>query len=155
MKICAEEVMKVVNSLSEKQRRFVDYYIQSGSSAEAARKAGYSSRSAVKIGSENLTKPDIRNAIQERLKELEDARIAKDKEILMYLSDVMRGRLSEEIVATIGKGDGSFEPTIIVKKVGIKERNKAAELLAKILGIFQSKAEIEIDASNLLITALT
>ena len=147
MKICAEEVMKVVNSLSEKQRRFVDYYIQSGSSAEAARKAGYSSRSAVKIGSENLTKPDIRNAIQERLKELEDARIAKDKEILMYLSDV--------IVATIGKGDGSFEPTIIVKKVGIKERNKAAELLAKILGIFQSKAEIEIDASNLLITALT
>ncbi len=41
--------------LTEKQKRFADYYIELGNATEAARKAGYSSKTAKSIGQENLT----------------------------------------------------------------------------------------------------
>ena len=50
--------------LTAKQQVFVDVY--DGNATEAAIKAGYSKKSARAIGQENLTKPDIVKAIQER-----------------------------------------------------------------------------------------
>lgn len=49
--------------LTEKQQRFVDYYIETGNASEAARKAGYSKCIANRIGTENLSKPVIKLAI--------------------------------------------------------------------------------------------
>lgn len=42
--------------LTEKQERFIDYFIEADNAAEAARKAGYSKRTANRIGLENLKK---------------------------------------------------------------------------------------------------
>ena len=50
--------------LTEKQQRFVDYFIETGNAAEAARKAGYSEKTAPWIGQENLQKPTIKAAIE-------------------------------------------------------------------------------------------
>lgn len=50
--------------LNSKQLRFVDEYCISHSAADAARKAGYSPKTARSIGHELLTKPDIQSAIQ-------------------------------------------------------------------------------------------
>ena len=63
-------------SLTEKQKRFADYYIETGNMTEAAIKAGYSKKTARVIGQENLLKPAIKNYINERLKELEEKRVA-------------------------------------------------------------------------------
>lgn len=52
--------------LNDKQLRFVDEYCISHSAADAARKAGYSTKTARSIGHELLTKPDIQAAIQAR-----------------------------------------------------------------------------------------
>jgi hypothetical protein len=46
-------------ALTPKQVRFVDHYIVSGNAAAAARRAGYSVRSARQIGFETLTKHDV------------------------------------------------------------------------------------------------
>ena len=46
--------------MSEKQKAFCDYYITTMNAAEAARQAGYAEKSARMIGSENLTKPYIK-----------------------------------------------------------------------------------------------
>ncbi|MBM7631746.1 terminase small subunit [Geomicrobium sediminis] len=62
--------------MTEKQRRFADYYIESGNATEAAIKAGYSKKTARSVGSENLTKPDISVYIENRLEELASERIA-------------------------------------------------------------------------------
>jgi phage terminase small subunit len=43
--------------LTEKQKRFCDYYIETGNATEAAIRAGYSNKTARFIGAENLTKP--------------------------------------------------------------------------------------------------
>ena len=56
--------------LTEKQKRFIDYYIETGNASEAARRAGYSEKTAGWIGQENLQKPTIKAAIDARLKEL-------------------------------------------------------------------------------------
>lgn len=56
--------------LTAKQRRFVDEYLVDLNAAAAARRAGYSARSARKIGYENLTKPDIQAGLREALANL-------------------------------------------------------------------------------------
>ena len=50
-------------ALTDKQRRFVDFYLTSLNATEAAKKAGYSPRTAHQMGYENLRKPDIQKEI--------------------------------------------------------------------------------------------
>ena len=91
--------------LTEKQRRFVDYYVETGNASEAARRAGYSEKTAGWIGQENLQKPTIKAAIDARLKELEDKRIAKADEVLQFLTSTLRGEVKEEHVVVEGTGE--------------------------------------------------
>ena len=49
--------------MTAKQTRFVEEYLVDLCAAGAARRAGYSERTARTIGAENLTKPDIAAAI--------------------------------------------------------------------------------------------
>ena len=46
------------DGLTDKQRAFVSQYLICWNASEAARRAGYSVKSAYSIGSENLTKPN-------------------------------------------------------------------------------------------------
>lgn len=52
-------------SLTPKQARFVEEYLIDLNATQAAIRAGYSEATARHIGSENLAKPDIQEAIQE------------------------------------------------------------------------------------------
>lgn len=126
--------------LTEKQERFIDYYIELGNATEAARRAGYSEKTAKQIGNENLTKLDF--FIKGKLKELEDARIAKAEEVLKYLTAVMRGEETEEVVVVENLGDFMSRATTIDKQVGAKERIKAAELLGKRYALFTDKLDV-------------
>jgi len=56
-----------VNNLTLKQSRFVENYCDSGNGAEAARRAGYTEKSAKEMAYENLTKPHIQAALSVRL----------------------------------------------------------------------------------------
>lgn len=122
--------------LTEKQKRWIDYYIETGNATEAARLAGYRAKTEKAmgaIGAENLAK--LRVCVDEKLAEKEDARIAKQDEILAYLTSVMRGEETEEVVVIEGLGDGCSSARAVDKSVGAKERIKAAELLAKRYGL--------------------
>lgn len=50
--------------LTPKQQRFVDEYLIDLNATQAALRAGYSARTAEKIGSENLKKPEVAAAIE-------------------------------------------------------------------------------------------
>lgn len=56
--------------LTNKQRAFVEFYLQTWNASEAARLAGYSEHTARVIGPENLSKPAIKAAIDRRLEQL-------------------------------------------------------------------------------------
>lgn len=124
-----------MKSLTVKQQRFVDAYIETGNAAEAARRAGYKSRNADVMGRENLRKHTVRKVLEARLKEIEDKRIAKAKEVMEFLTASMRGEIKEEAVVVEGVGDGCSAARIIEKQIGANDRIKAAVQLAKRYGL--------------------
>lgn len=130
--------------LSEKQKRFIDYYIQSGNATQAAKLAGYSTKTAYAMGVENLRKPQIQAAVQSRLAQLESERIAKDKEVLEYITAVMRGETTEEVVVNVGTGKGFTRAEKVTAQVSAKDRLKAAEMLAKVKGMFITRQEVDL-----------
>ena len=81
-----------MKQITEKQKRFVDYYIQTLNATQSAIKAGYSKKAAYSIGCENLKKPEIKNAIDARLKELENKRTANAQETLELLRTCVHSR---------------------------------------------------------------
>ncbi|MCC0650917.1 terminase small subunit, partial [Clostridioides sp. ZZV15-6598] len=103
-----------------------DYYIKTGNATEAAIKAGYSEKTAKVIGAENLTKPYLKSYIDERIGQLESNRIADAKEVMEYLTKIVRNEAKEEVVVVSENGVERVK-----KDVSIKDRNKAAELLGK------------------------
>lgn len=132
-----------MKSLTVKQRRFVDAYIETGNAAEAARRAGYKSRNADVMGRENLRKPTVRKVLEARLKELEDAQIADACEVLIYLTSVMRGEIEEEVPVVEGCGKGVSKARIIRKHISARDRLRAAEMLMKRHGLLLSDIERE------------
>ena len=58
-----------MSKLTDKQRLFVAEYLCDFNAAAAARRAGYSARTADRIGYENLRKPEVHAAIDEAVKE--------------------------------------------------------------------------------------
>lgn len=129
--------------LTEKQKRFADYYIETGNMTEAAIKAGYSKKTARVIGQENLLKPAIKNYIDERLKELEEKRVASATEVMQLLTSAMRGELDEEVVVVESIGDYCSEARVVKKKIGLKDRIKAAELIGKRHRLFTDKIQVD------------
>ena len=132
--------------MNERQKRFVDYYVQTGNASEAARLAGYSKRIANRIGAENLSKPVIQREIARRLDELKTQRTADTQEILEHLTSVIRGEVSEEVVTNSGKK--------FVAKVTERDRLKAAEMLLKVQGAFRDKIDVKVDSSTLFVDTL-
>lgn len=125
--------------MTEKQKRFCDFYIETGNAKEAAIRAGYSEKTAKQIGQENLTKPDLRAYIDERLAELKNERTADVQEVLEYLTAVMRGEYKEATL--IGVGEGA--QAVVDIDVGAKDRLKAAELLGKRHALFTDKVDLQ------------
>ena len=123
--------------LTLKQQRFADEYIISGNATQAAMLAGYSKKTARSIGQENLTKPDIKKYIDERLEELESSKIAKQDEVLQYLTSIMRGLETEQTLRGMGEGMQAIDDI----EVSAKDRIKAAELLGKRYGMWTEKIE--------------
>ena len=84
------------DKLTPKQKAFCDEYLICGNASEAARKAGYSEKSAGFIAGENLKKPVISDYIAKRQKEIEDSRIADVAEVMRFLTSVMRGEVKDQ-----------------------------------------------------------
>lgn len=129
-----KDVMAEVE-LTEKQKRLVDYFIETGNQTEAAIKAGYSKKNARFIASKTLDLPYVKAFLGKRLKEIEDKRIAKAKEVMEFLTSSMRGEIKEEAVVVEGVGDGCSAARIIEKQIGVNDRIKAAVQLAKRYGL--------------------
>lgn len=83
-------------NLTPKQKAFADYYIECGNATKAATRAGYSEKTAAKIGSENLQKLDISEYIARRTQTQNEARVASADEVLQFFSSVMRGEIKDQ-----------------------------------------------------------
>ena len=125
--------------LSKRQRRFCDEYLIDCNATQAAIRAGYSEKTAAAQGAKLTSNLEVREYIDEQLELLHDQRTAKAKEVLEYLTSVMRGELKEQILCLAG--DGTQE--VIEIDISAKDRIRAAELIGKRYGLFNDKYKIE------------
>jgi phage terminase small subunit len=135
----------IVAKLTAKQQRFCDEYLIDLNATQAAIRAGYSEKTARVIATENLTKPAIKEYIDQRMAEMEAELVADSKEVMRYLTSVLRGQSQSEIVVVEGAGDGISEARLMSKAPDENQRLKAAELLGKAHMIFTDKVQQDID----------
>ena len=116
----------MTRKLTPKQRKFVDEYIKLGNATQAAINAGYSRRTAKSIGQENLTKPDLKSFIDQRMAEIESHRIMDAQEALQLLTRIARGEEKETVVVST-----QFDIDTIEKEADLKTRIAAAKEILK------------------------
>lgn len=142
---------------TKKQRRFCIEYVVDHNATKAAIRAGYSEKTARSIGSENLTKPDIKQYIENIEAEITSEKIADATEVMIYLTSVMRRQAVEHLAITVpeekpvnhkdnnGMHRGQYIQTRRWEIIEIPSRlcnaNKAAELIGKRLGMWDKKAD--------------
>lgn len=122
------------NALTPKQERFVAEYLVDLNATQAAIRAGYSKRTADRIGPELLGKTWVSRAIEE-------ARAKQQIRIQITADDVLRDLLEVKSRCMVKGPD--FDS---------KGANRALELIGKHLGMFTDKHELTVegDASLLL-----
>ena len=130
--------------MTDRQRKFADEYMIELNATRAYR-AAYPAvkrdETACQAGSRLLRNVNVRAYIDERLEELRSIKVAAAREVLEYLSGVMRGEIESEIVVTSGGEDA--EPRT-ARKI---DRIKAAELLAKYHQLLIPKVQVEAEGS--------
>lgn len=141
--------------MNPKEKAFVNEYIINGGNAyQAALKAGYA-RSTAKLAYQWLEdetkinqtrrlpyKPYLREAIDERLKEIEDAKIADATEVMQYLTSVVRKESRSQVIVVEGIGEGCSEARLVEKPPDEREALDAAKTLAKIYGLEKNNMNV-------------
>lgn len=125
--------------MNERQKRFVDEYVIHANVYRAAINAGYSEGYAKSTASRLLDKASIKSAISKRLEELESKRIADAKEVMEYLTSVMRGEMKDETLLVVPTGDFESEVQRHDQRADTSQRTKAAELLGKRYAMWTDK----------------
>lgn len=132
--------------MTDNQRKFADEYLIDCNAARAYM-AAYTrvknNVTAAALAARLMKKDNIRAYIEEKLEEISSAKVANVQEVMEYLTSVMRGESTAEIVVVEGAGDGISSARRINKAPDEKERLKAAELLGKRYGIFSEKLNVD------------
>lgn len=132
--------------MTEKQKRFADEYLKD-CNATRAYKAAYPNvkkdSSASVCAAKLLRNAKVQSYIDEQLEVLHNERTADAGEVMEYLTSVLRGESSSEVVAVEFIGDGISRAKKIQKAPDEKERLKAAELLGRRYRMFTDKVDIE------------
>lgn len=119
----------MAEGLTTKQQVFVDAYLDCLNATEAARRAGYSEKTARFIGAENLTKPNIAAAISTGMA----ARFMSADEAAMRLSEHARGSIGAFIKTDEEQKPDGFSlsadrPLHLVKKVSVTDKGWSFEM---------------------------
>lgn len=130
--------------LSDKQRIFVEEYLVDLNATQAAIRAGYSERTASRIGPQLLGKNWVREAIEKaQAKRARRVEVTQDYVINNLVEIVERtmqrapvlDRKGEQVTDEEGRAVWTFDA---------KNANRALELLGKHLGIFSDRVQNEI-----------
>ena len=127
-----------MDGLTKKQRRFADEYLIDCNGTKAAIRAGYSLKTANEQAAKLMANRKIKAYISEKLEELSSERLADAQEVLEYLTAVMRGQHTEEILRLNGGGLQVADHI----QVSARDRIRAAELIGKRYGMFKDNVNL-------------
>lgn len=132
--------------MNERQKKFADEYIISGVAYNAALKAGYSEKYAKARSHLLLENVGIKTYIDERLKELEKEKIAKQDEVMQVFTSILRQELMEEVIE-LNAMTGQFVKT--KKPPSIAEVIKAGSELMKRYPTTKQAEKLELEIKKL------
>ena len=130
-----------------KWEAFCLHYAKTGNASEAYRMAGYKTENERSIYSNCnrlLKNDDIRARLAELAEELASEKIANIREVQEYLTSVIRGETTDDVVVTEGCGDGVSEAKIVKVRTSNVARIKAATELAKMQGGYDTRLQVEL-----------
>ncbi|MCH5212254.1 MAG: terminase small subunit [Oscillospiraceae bacterium] len=135
--------------MTDKQKKFVDEYLID-CNATRAYKAAYPNVKRDEVARANasrlLTNANVKAYIDEQLEKMHNEKTADAKEVMEYLTSVLRGQSEAEIVVVEGEGEGTSKARKMKKAPDERERLKAAELLGKRFGLFTEKFDMNVSA---------
>ena len=86
----------------------------------------------------------VKSRLAELTQEMASEKIATAKEIQERLTAILRSEQTEEQIVVEGCGDGVSEAKIMNRKAQLKDIIRAGELLARMQGAFDNKANINV-----------
>lgn len=138
--------------LTAKQQRFVDEYLIDLNATQAAIRAGYSGKTAFSIGTENLRKPLIQKAIQQRKQAREQRTEITQDRVIQELAAIGFSRATDyarivpgggvDFVSTDDLTESQKAAVVSIKEtqngteIRLADKLKALELIGKHLGMF-------------------
>lgn len=120
--------------MTEKQKIFADEYLIDLNATRAYRVAYPNCKknsSADAAARKLLGNTRIKKYIDEKLQEIHDKKTADIKEVMEYLTSVLRGESESEEIVVEGVGDGCSKAKTMTKKPSEKDKLKAADLILK------------------------
>lgn len=108
--------------LTERQKRFAEYYAQCGNTVQSAISAGYSEKYANSDACKILENPRVAEYIRQLTEKAQDSRIMTAKERQITLSDIAK--------------ETEYEPS---------DRIKAIDVLNKMTGEYLVKVEADVE----------
>lgn len=109
--------------LTERQKRFAEYYAQCGNTVQSAISAGYSEKYANSDACKILENPRVAEYIRQLTEKAQDSRIMTAKERQITLSDIAK--------------ETEYEPS---------DRIKAIDVLNKMTGEYLVKVEADVES---------
>ena len=130
--------------LTEKQKRFCEEYVISLNPTEAARKVGYSEKTATVIARDNLCKPHLKRYIRELQAKIGDKAdmetqrsIATAQEVMEYFTQVMKGEIKDQF--------GLDAPLAERTKAAVELARRTVDLENRMSGKADSVLQIKLD----------
>lgn len=149
-------------ALTPKQQRFVEEYLVDLNATQAAIRAGYSQKTAQEIGSENLSKPIIRQAVEaavaarsdrtrvtadDVVRELKRVAFLDPRRVLSWGPQGVTVRPSESLSADDAAAVAEASQTVTeaggTVRVKLADKLRALELLGKHLGMFVDRQQVD------------
>lgn len=146
--------------MTEKQKRFCDEYLIDCNATRAYREAYPNCKknsSADAAARKLLGNTRIREYIDKRLAEKDEALIAKQDEVLQTLTRVLRRQEMDMVVVTCKERSSRYDekgkkvtiekevPQLVQVPTKVSDLNKAAELLGKRYSLLTDKVEMDTD----------
>ncbi|MCL2547095.1 MAG: terminase small subunit [Oscillospiraceae bacterium] len=124
----------MAHGLTVRQERFCREFMVDGNLAAAARRAGYSERSAAKgQGSRLMKLPAVVEMIETLNKEIAGRRIADAEEVMAALTAIVRRETRDWVIA---------DKRVVEVMPKLADVVKAAELLGRRYAMFRDKGEV-------------
>lgn len=151
-----------MSKLTPKQQRFADEFLCDLNATQAAIRAGYSSKNANNIASENLAKPNIRAYIDERMA-VHSARTGVNQERIIrelariafldptQLVNMDNAEIDDDAsaddraaIASVKVKTMSGDVEMIEREIKFADKIKALELLGKRFGMWIDKQQVDV-----------